>query len=68
MLIDFITPAEATASFKTFLVGGGIAVMAAQLQGKIKPGRTSLIGGIAVGIAVFVLWVALLSWLSVAFK
>ena len=33
--------------------------MAAQLQGKIKPGRTSLIGGIAVGIAVFVLWVAL---------
>jgi hypothetical protein len=27
MLIDFITPAEATASFKTFLVGGGIAVM-----------------------------------------
>jgi uncharacterized membrane protein YkvI len=33
--------------------------MAAQLQGKIKPGRASLIGGIAVGIAVFVLWVAL---------
>jgi hypothetical protein len=33
--------------------------MAAQLQGNIKPGRASLIGGIAVGIAVFVLWVAL---------
>jgi uncharacterized membrane protein YkvI len=33
--------------------------MAAQLQGKIKPGRASLIGGIAVGVAVFVLWVAL---------
>jgi len=33
--------------------------MAAQVDGKIKPGRASLIGGIAVGIAVFVLWVAL---------
>ena len=40
--------------------------MAAQLQGKIKPGRTSLIGGIAVGIAVFVLWVALARDLGVA--
>ena len=33
--------------------------MAAQPQGKIKPGRASLIGGIAVGNAVFALWVAL---------
>jgi len=33
--------------------------MATRLQGKIKPGRASLIGGIAVGITVFVLWVAL---------
>jgi len=33
--------------------------MGARLQGKIKPGRASLFGGIAVGIAVFVLWVAL---------
>ena len=33
--------------------------MAAQLQGKIKPGRASLIGGIAVGVGVFGLWVAL---------
>jgi hypothetical protein len=33
--------------------------MAARVQGKIKPGRASLIGGIAVGVAVFVLWVAL---------
>jgi hypothetical protein len=40
--------------------------MAAQLQGKIKPGRASLIGGIAVGIAVFVLWVALARDLDVA--
>ncbi len=40
--------------------------MAAQLQGKIKPGRASLIGGIAVGIAVFVLWVALARDLGVA--
>ena len=33
--------------------------MAAKLRGEIKRGRASLIGGIAVGIAVFVLWVAL---------
>ena len=33
--------------------------MAAELQGKIKPGRASLIGGIAVGVGVFGLWVAL---------
>ncbi len=33
--------------------------MATDLQGKIKPGRASLIGGVAVGIAVFALWVAL---------
>jgi hypothetical protein len=29
------------------------------LQGKIKPGRASLIGGIAVGVGVLGLWVAL---------
>jgi lipopolysaccharide export LptBFGC system permease protein LptF len=40
--------------------------MAAQSPGKIKPGRASLIGGIAVGIAVFVLWVALARDLGVA--
>lgn len=40
--------------------------MATQLQGKIKPGRASLIGGIAVGIAVFVLWVVLARDLGVA--
>ena len=40
--------------------------MAAQLPGKIKPGRASLIGGIAVGIAVFALWVALACDLGVA--
>jgi hypothetical protein len=33
--------------------------MAAPLQDRIKPGRASLIGGIAVGVAVFALWVAL---------
>jgi hypothetical protein len=33
--------------------------MAAPLQGEIKRGRASLIGGIAVGIGVFALWVAL---------
>ena len=33
--------------------------MAARLQGEIKKGRASLIGGIAVGIAVLVLWVAI---------
>jgi hypothetical protein len=33
--------------------------MTAQVGGKIKPGRASLIGGIAVGIAVFALWMAL---------
>jgi hypothetical protein len=33
-----------------------IRVMAAPLQGEIKKGRASLIGGIAVGIGVFGLW------------
>jgi hypothetical protein len=33
--------------------------MAAPLQGQLKRGRASLIGGIAVGLAVFALWVAL---------
>ena len=33
--------------------------MAAQLQGEIKKGRASLIGGIAVGIAVLALWTAI---------
>jgi hypothetical protein len=33
--------------------------MAVPLQGEIKRGRASLIGGIAVGLAVFALWVAL---------
>jgi hypothetical protein len=33
--------------------------MATQVEGKIKPARASLIGGIAVGIAVFALWMAL---------
>ena len=33
--------------------------MAAPLQGEIKRGRASLIGGIAVGVGVFALWVAL---------
>ncbi len=33
--------------------------MAARLQGELKRGRASLIGGIAVGVGVFALWVAL---------
>jgi hypothetical protein len=33
--------------------------MATPLQGEIKRGRASLIGGIAVGLGVFGLWVAL---------
>jgi hypothetical protein len=33
--------------------------VAVPLQGEIKRGRASLIGGIAVGIGVFALWVAL---------
>jgi len=33
--------------------------MTAPLQGEIKRGRASLIGGIAVGLGVFALWVAL---------
>jgi hypothetical protein len=33
--------------------------MAVPLQGEIKRGRASLIGGIAVGVGVLVLWVAL---------
>jgi hypothetical protein len=33
--------------------------MSARLQGELKRGRASLIGGIAVGAAVFALWVAL---------
>ena len=33
--------------------------MAAPLQGELKRGRASLIGGIAVGVGVFGLWMAL---------
>jgi hypothetical protein len=33
--------------------------VAARLQGELKRGRASLIGGIAVGVGVFALWVAL---------
>ena len=33
--------------------------MAARLQGELKRGRASRIGGIAVGVGVFALWVAL---------
>ena len=40
--------------------------MAAQLQGEIKKGRASLIGGIAVGIAVLVLWTAIARDLGIA--
>jgi hypothetical protein len=32
--------------------------VAARLQGELKRGRASLIGGIAVGVGVFALWVA----------
>ncbi len=40
--------------------------MAAPLQGEIKKGRASLIGGIAVGIAVLVLWAAIARDLGIA--
>ena len=40
--------------------------MAAQLQGEIKKGRASLIGGIAVGIAVLALWEAVTRDLGIA--
>ncbi len=40
--------------------------MAAQLQGEIKKGRASLIGGIAVGAAVLVLWEAVTRDLGIA--
>ena len=33
-------------------------------RARIKPGRASLIGGIAVGVAAFVLWVAVLNQLG----
>ena len=56
MLIDFITPAEATASFKTFLVGGGIAVMVPMVILSLtppKPGRPALSFGTRCVMALF---------------
>ena len=40
--------------------------MASQLQGEIKKGRASLIGGIAVGIAVLALWTMIARDLGIA--
>jgi hypothetical protein len=40
--------------------------MAAPLQGEIKKGRASLIGGMAVGVAVLALWVAIARDLDIA--
>ena len=40
--------------------------MAARLQGEIKKGRASLIGGIAVGFAVLVRWAAIARNLGIA--
>ncbi len=40
--------------------------MAAPLQGEIKKGRASLIGGIAVGIAVLALWTMIARDLGIA--